>query len=115
MENAEKGALRVPVRFGNILATMLIRLFYGFKYTDVGPFRAIKFDKLLTLDMNDNLGWTIEMQVKAVRGKYKITEVPVSYRAGTGQSKFTGNIKGIAVIGYRILRAIFGNLFYSHS
>jgi hypothetical protein len=63
--------------------------------------------------MNDNLGWTIEMQVKAVRRKFKITEVPVSYRAGTGQSKFTGNIRGISVIGYRILRAIFKNLFYA--
>jgi glycosyltransferase involved in cell wall biosynthesis len=112
MGQAEKGSLRVPVRFGNFLATALIRIFYGFNYTDLGPFRAIKFDKLLELDMNDNLGWTIEMQAKAVRRKFKITEVPVSYRAGTGKSKFTGNIKGIAVIGYRIMYAIFRNLFY---
>lgn len=112
MGQAEKGALRVPVRFGNFLATALIRIFYGFNYTDLGPFRAIKFDRLLELDMNDNLGWTIEMQAKAVRRKFKITEVPVSYRTGTGKSKFTGNIKGIAVIGYRILYAIFRNLFY---
>lgn len=109
----EKGALRAPVLFGNLLATVLIRLFYGFRYTDAGPFRAVKFRKLLELDMHDNLGWTIEMQVKAVRKRFKITEVPVSYRAGTGKSKFTGNIKGIFVIGYRILRAIFKNLFYS--
>lgn len=113
MGEIEKGSLRIPVRFGNLLATGLIRLFYGFKYSDVGPFRAIKFDKLLKLDMTDNLGWTIEMQVKAVRAKYKIKEVPVSYRSGTGKSKFTGNIKGIFVIGYRIIRAILGNLFYS--
>ncbi|HDH05160.1 MAG TPA: glycosyltransferase family 2 protein [Nitrospirae bacterium] len=113
MGKIEEGALRIPVLFGNFLATALIRLFYGFKYTDVGPFRAIKFDKLLKLDMNDNLGWTIEMQVKAVKSRFKITEVPVSYRAGTGRSKFTGNIKGIAVVGYRILRAIFKNLFFS--
>lgn len=113
MGNVEEGALRVPVRFGNLLATMLIRLFYGFKYTDVGPFRAIKFDKLLALNMNDNLGWTIEMQVKAVKCRYKIKEVPVSYRVGTGKSKFTGNIKGIVIVGYRILRAIFKNLFYA--
>ena len=111
--SVEEGALRVPVRFGNLLATVLIRLFYGFTYTDLGPFRAIQFDKLLALDMKDNLGWTIEMQVKAVRAKYRIREVPVSYRAGTGRSKFTGNVRGIAVIGYRILRAIFKNLFYS--
>ena len=112
MGQAEKGALRVPVRFGNFLATTLIRIFYGFNYTDLGPFRAIKFDRLMELDMNDNLGWTIEMQAKAVRRKFKITEVPVSYRTGTGKSKFTGNITGIAVIGYRILYAIFRNLFY---
>ncbi len=109
----EEGALRIPVRFGNLLATTLIRLIYGFKYTDVGPFRAIKFDKLLELDMNDNLGWTVEMQVKAVKRRYRIKEVPVTYRKGTGKSKITGNIKGIAVVGYRILRAIFKNLFYS--
>ncbi|RJQ42740.1 MAG: glycosyltransferase family 2 protein [Nitrospiraceae bacterium] len=109
----EKGALRFPVRFGNFLATLLIRIFYGFSYTDVGPFRAIKFDKLLKLDMHDNLGWTIEMQVKAVKAGFRIVEVPVSYRAGTGKSKLTGNIKGIIIVGYRILRAVFKNLFYS--
>ncbi len=113
MGQAEEGALRFPVLFGNLLATVLMKLFYGFKYTDVGPFRAIKFDRLLELDMNDNLGWTIEMQVKAVKKKFKITEVPVSYRAGTGKSKFTGSITGIIKIGYRIIRAILKNLFYS--
>lgn len=106
----EEGALRPPVRFGNLLATVLIRVLYGFRYTDLGPFRAITFQRLLELDMNDNLGWTIEMQVKAVRRRFRIKEVPVSYRAGSGQSKFTGTLKGIAVIGYRILRAIFINL-----
>ncbi len=109
----EKGALRLPVRFGNLLATTLIRLLYRFKYTDVGPFRAIQFQKLLELDMQDNLGWTIEMQVKAVKSRFKIKEVPVRYRAGTGKSKLTGNIKGIAVVGYRILRAIYNNRDYS--
>ncbi|MBI4849367.1 MAG: glycosyltransferase family 2 protein [Nitrospirae bacterium] len=115
MGKVEEGALRFPVRFGNFLATSLIRIFYGFKYTDVGPFRAIKFDKLLQLDMNDNLGWTIEMQAKAVKCGFRILEVPVSYRKGTGKSKFTGNVKGIAIIGYRILLAVFKNLFYSPS
>ena len=108
----EEGALRIPVRFGNWLATVLMRLFYNFRFTDVGPFRAIKFDRLLELDMNDNLGWTIEMQVKAVRRKFNILEVPVSYRAGTGKSKLTGDIRGIAIVGYRIIRAIVKNLFY---
>jgi glycosyltransferase involved in cell wall biosynthesis len=103
MGKCEKGALRPPVRFGNLLATTLIRFFYGFKYTDLGPFRAIKFNKLLELNMHDNLGWTVEMQVKAVKKKYRITEVPVSYRKGWGKSKLTGNIKGIIVVGYRIL------------
>jgi glycosyltransferase involved in cell wall biosynthesis len=110
--SVEEGALRAPVRFGNFLATMLIRVLYGFKYTDVGPFRAVKFDKLLNMDLNDNLGWTVEMQVKAVRLKYRIREVPVSYRTGTGKSKITGNLKGIFIVGYRILRAVFKNIFY---
>ncbi len=115
MGNIEEGALRVPVRFGNLLATVLIRLFYGFRYTDVGPFRAIKFRRLLKLEMNDNLGWTIEMQVKALKSGYRIIEVPVNYRAGTGKSKITGNIKGIAVVGYRIIRAILKNRSYTPS
>ncbi len=112
MGDVQEGALRAPVRFGNLLATVLIRLFYGFKYTDVGPFRAIKFEKLLKLDMSDNLGWTVEMQAKAVKCGFKIKEVPVSYRAGTGKSKITGSALGIAKVGYRIIRAIIKNLFY---
>ena len=111
--SVEKGALRIPVRFGNFLATMLIRVLYGFKYSDVGPFRAVKFDKLLKMDLNDNLGWTVEMQAKAIKMKLRILEVPVSYRTGTGKSKITGNLKGIFIVGYRILGAVFKNLFYS--
>jgi glycosyltransferase involved in cell wall biosynthesis len=110
MGDCETGSLRPPVRFGNFLATTLIRLFYGFKYTDLGPFRAITFNKLLDLDVRDNLGWTPEMQVKAVKQKYRVTEVPVSYRKGTGKSKITGNIKGIIIVGYRILLVIFRSL-----
>lgn len=113
MGQAQEGALRFSVRFGNLLATTLISIFYGFKYTDLGPFRAIKFNKLLQLEMNDNLGWTVEMQAKAVKCKLKIKEVPVSYRKGTGKSKFTGNIKGIFKIGWRILRAVFKNILFS--
>lgn len=113
MGEVEEGSLRLPVRFGNFFATALIKLIYGFKYTDVGPFRAIRFDKLLSLDMRDNLGWTVEMQAKAIKAGLKIQEVPVSYRAGTGKSKLTGNIKGIIVVGYRIIRAIIMNMFYS--
>jgi len=109
----EEGALRIPVRFGNLLATTLIRFLYGFKYTDVGPFRAVKFSKLLELDVQDNFGWTVEMQIKAVKKNYRITEVPVSYRMGTGKSKITGNIKGIVIVGYRILWNVFKHLFSS--
>ena len=113
MGRVEEGALRVPVRFGNWLATFLINIFYRFKYTDIGPFRAIYFDKLMMLDMNDNFGWTAEMQAKAVKAKFLIKEVPVSYRAGTGKSKITGNVKGIAIVGSRILSVVFNNLFFS--
>ncbi len=112
MGEAEEGALRLPVRFGNGLATFLIRILYGFRYTDLGPFRAIRFKRLLELDMGDNLGWTVEMQVKAVKRGFRIKEVPVSYRRGTGRSKFTGDIRGIFRIGYRILRAVFRNLTF---
>lgn len=112
MGQCEKGALRLPVYFGNLLATTLIKLLYRFKYTDLGPFRAVKFDKLLELGMHDNLGWTIEMQVKAVKKKFKIKEVPVSYRKGSGRSKFTGNIKGIIVVGYRIIWTVFKYLMW---
>lgn len=107
MGKCEKGALRPPVLFGNLLAITLIRFFYRFKYTDLGPFRAIKFNKLLDLNMQDNLGWTIEMQIKAIKKRYRITEVPVSYRKGSGKSKLTGNIRGIMVVGHRILWTIF--------
>ncbi|MBI4842847.1 MAG: glycosyltransferase family 2 protein [Nitrospirae bacterium] len=107
----EEGALRPPVRFGNWLATRLIRLFYGFRFTDLGPFRAIRFDKLLALNVRDNLGWTLEMQIKAVKKKYRILEVPVTYRKGKGKSKLTGDLKGIFKVGYRILWNIFKYLF----
>jgi glycosyltransferase involved in cell wall biosynthesis len=109
--NCEKGALRPPVRFGNFLATTLIRLLYGFRYTDLGPFRAIKFQKLLDLDVKDNFGWTPEMQALAVKRNYKVTEVPVSYRQGTGRSKITGSVHGIFLVGFRILWVILKSLF----
>lgn len=109
--NCEKGALRLPVRFGNFLATFLIRLFYGYQYTDLGPFRAIKFNKLLALNVHDNFGWTPEMQALAVKKKYRVTEVPVSYRKGTGKSKLTGNIKSVLIVGYRIIWVILKSLF----
>jgi len=98
--------------FGNWLATRLIRLFYGVKFTDLGPFRALKFNKLLELNMQDTTyGWTVEMQVKAVKRKYEFCEVAVSYRERIGVSKITGTIKGTILAGYKILFTILKYVF----
>ena len=95
--------------FGNWLATFLIRLIYGVKFTDLGPFRAITFDALEEIQMQDKTyGWTVEMQVKAVKAKMKVTEVPVSYRKrGAGKSKVAGTLKGTVLAGYKIITTIF--------
>ncbi|MDA7804174.1 glycosyltransferase family 2 protein [Crocinitomix sp.] len=104
----EKGSMTFPQRFGNWLATRLMRIFYGVKYTDLGPFRAIKFDKLLELGMQDKTyGWTIEMQLKAARKKFTYTEVPVNYKKRIGKSKVSGTIKGTVMAGYKIIFAVF--------
>jgi glycosyltransferase involved in cell wall biosynthesis len=106
---AEPGALLLQARFGNALATLLIRLLYGFSYSDLGPFRAIRFSSLLGLGMIDRTyGWPVEMQIKAVRQKLRITEVPVRYRKRAGgESKVSGTIKGTALAGYKILWTVF--------
>ena len=104
----EKGAMLPQAVFGNVIATFLIGLFYGIKFTDLGPFRAIKFDKLLELGMVDKTyGWTVEMQIKAVKKGLRCTEVPVSYRKRIGVSKITGTIKGTLMAGYKIIWTIF--------
>jgi glycosyltransferase involved in cell wall biosynthesis len=104
----EKGSMTFPQRFGNWLATRLMHLFYGVKYTDLGPFRAIKYDKLVALNMQDKTyGWTIEMQLKAAKRKLKHTEVPVNYKKRIGVSKVSGTIKGTILAGYKIIFAIF--------
>lgn len=104
-------SLTIPQQFGNWLATRLIHLFFGFQFTDLGPFRAIRWNKLLELDMQDrNYGWTVEMQVKAVKQGLSCTEVPVSYRKRIGQSKVSGTIKGSVLAGYKILWTIFKSL-----
>jgi glycosyltransferase involved in cell wall biosynthesis len=106
--NLEKGAMMPQQIFGNWLATNLIRLFYGYQFTDLGPFRAIKYDKLMELDMQDkNFGWTVEMQVKAAKYKFKCTEIPVNYRKRIGFSKISGTIKGTILAGHKILWTIF--------
>lgn len=104
----EKGAMTPQQVFGNWLATRLMRIFYGVKYTDLGPFRAIRFDKLLILDMQDKTyGWTIEMQLKAAKAKFNSCEVPVNYRKRIGFSKVSGTLKGTVMAGIKIITAIF--------
>lgn len=104
----EKGSLLPQQRFGNWLATKLIRLFYGAKFTDLGPFRAIRHHKLIALNMADKTyGWTIEMQIKAAKKKYLFCEVPVSYRKRIGVSKVSGTIKGTLLAGIKIIFAVF--------
>jgi glycosyltransferase involved in cell wall biosynthesis len=103
----EPGALLPQARFGNLFACFLIRLLYGYRYTDLGPFRAIRWDAYQRLEMRDtNFGWTCEMQVKAVRKKLRIAEVPVSYRRRVGVSKITGTLAGTLAAGYKILWTI---------
>ena len=101
---AERGALLPQARFGNALACALIRLLYGHRFSDLGPFRAIRWDALRRLEMADpTFGWTVEMQVKAVRAGLSIVEVPVSYRRRIGVSKITGTVSGSVRAGARIL------------
>ncbi len=102
------GSMTTPQVFGNWLATNLIQLFYGFRFTDLGPFRAIRWDKLIALNMQDkNFGWTVEMQVKALKYKMACAEVPVSYRKRIGHSKISGTIKGTLLAGHKIIWTIF--------
>ncbi len=104
----EQGSMQVQQIFGNWLATSLIKLFYNYKFTDLGPFRAITYDALMEIDMQDrDFGWTVEMQVKAAKLKLKCKEVPVRYRKRIGQSKVSGTIKGTILAGHKILWTIF--------
>jgi glycosyltransferase involved in cell wall biosynthesis len=100
----ERGALLPQARAGNLVACALIRLLYGHRYTDLGPFRAARWDALERLAMEDlDFGWTAEMQVKALRRGLRVTEVPVSYRKRVGVSKITGTVMGTLRAGYKIL------------
>ena len=104
----EKGAMHFQAIFGNWLACSLMRLFWGVKFSDLGPFRAIRYEPLLELGMRDeNFGWTIEMQIKAFRYGLEIEEVPVSYRRRIGVSKISGTVSGTIRAGYKILWTIF--------
>lgn len=104
---AERKSLTVLQRWGNRLAVALIRILYGFSYTDLGPFRAIRWESLQALEMQDpNYGWTAEMQVKALRRGLRVKEVPVSYRVRIGKSKISGTVRGAVGAGVKILWTI---------
>lgn len=106
--NREKGSMTFPQIFGNWLATTLIKALYGIRFSDLGPFRAIRYTNLKDLQMSDkNFGWTVEMQIKAAKKKIRCTEVPVNYRHRIGVSKVSGTIKGSIMAGYKILYCIF--------
>lgn len=107
-ELREDGSMTFPQQFGNGLATFLMKLFFNSTFTDLGPFRAIKYDKLLALEMEDKTyGWTVEMQLKALKKKYSYREIPVPYRNRIGVSKVSGTVKGATMAGVKILGWIF--------
>lgn len=100
----EKGAMTPQQIFGNALACSLMRWLYGAKYTDLGPFRAIRWNSLSGLKMTDTTyGWTIEMQLKVLRQKIPYIEIPVRYRKRIGHSKVSGTLKGTIFAGIKIL------------
>lgn len=106
--NREPGAMMPQQRFGNWLATFLIRFLYKFRYSDLGPFRAISWKVLEEINMQDrDFGWTVEMQIKALKKGIRVSEVPVDYRQRRGHSKITGTVKGTFMAGYKILYTIF--------
>ena len=104
----EKNSMTPQQLWGNKLATFLMRIMHGSNFTDLGPFRAIKYDKLLLLEMSDTTyGWTVEMQLKALRRNLSYKEVPVRYRARIGHSKISGTLKGTVLAGIKIIGWIF--------
>lgn len=104
----EKGAMQPQQIFGNWLATWLMKLFFKSKFTDLGPFRAIKYSVLNALEMEDKTyGWTVEMQLKILKNNYKYAEIPVHYRNRIGVSKVSGTLKGSIFAGIKILSWIF--------
>ena len=104
----EKGSMMPQQIFGNWIACNLMKIMYGYRYRDLGPFRAIKFNKLIEIGMKDQTyGWTVEMQVKALKHKFNIEQVELSYRKRIGVSKVSGTIKGSIMAGYKIITTIF--------
>ena len=105
---AEAGSLTVTQRFGNSLACRLMRLFWGGTYTDLGPFRAIRRSAYERLGMTaPTFGWTVEMQVRALKQKLAVADVPVSYKNRIGVSKISGTVRGVVMAGAYILGTIF--------
>ena len=103
-----RAALLPQARYGNRLAVFLMRLFFGARYTDLGPFRVIRRDCLEKIGMQDtDFGWTVEMQIKAVQHKLRIQEIPVHYRERVGVSKITGTFSGTIKAGVKIIYTIF--------
>lgn len=108
----EPGSMSIPQRFGNWLATTLILQAWGFRYHDLGPFRAISRDALARMRMRDRAyGWTVEMQVRAVQMNLRIEQVPVAYRRRVGVSKISGTVRGVVLAGHYILTTI-ARLFF---
>jgi glycosyltransferase involved in cell wall biosynthesis len=106
--NREPGSMTLPQIFGNWLATSLLKHFYKVHFTDLGPFRAIRYNSLEKLNMQDKTyGWTVEMQLKAAKYKLRCMEVAVPYRKRIGYSKISGTVKGTILAGYKILYTIF--------
>ena len=105
--NSDKNAHPPHARFGNWLATSMIRVFFNYRYTDLGPFRAIRYSSLQLLNMEDKTwGWTVEMQIKALLKGLRVIEVPVSYRRRIGRSKISGTISGSIKAGAKIISTI---------
>ena len=103
-----RAALLPQARYGNQLAVFLIELFFKHTYTDLGPFRAIRYNSLVSIGMKDtNFGWTVEMQIKAIKKGLRIIEVPVNYRERVGVSKITGTVSGTFKAGIKIIYTIF--------
>jgi glycosyltransferase involved in cell wall biosynthesis len=104
----EAGSMTPQQIFGNWLATTLIQLLHNTTYTDLGPFRAIRYKSLMRIGMTDKTyGWTVEMQIKAAKHKLRIQEIPVNYRKRIGVSKVSGTVKGTILAGYKIIWTIF--------
>ena len=107
-ELREFGSMTPQQVFGNWLATFLMKILFNAKFTDLGPFRAIKYNKLLALKMEDTTyGWTVEMQLKVLKQELTYKEVPMKYRNRIGVSKVSGTIKGSILAGVKILGWIF--------